>query len=267
MKSNLETLRHSISHLLAAAVLEIFPDAKLAIGPAIENGFYYDFDLPRALAPEDLQEIEKKIKQLAKKNLKFEREDLDAEDAKKLFEKSGQIYKVELIEDLQKDGAKTVSIYKTGNFTDLCAGPHIESTGQIKPDSFKLLKLAGAYWRGDEKNKMLQRIYGAAFETKEELESYLKNIEEAEKRNHRKLGKELELFMISEDVGKGLPLWLPKGAFIRKKIEDYMYAKELERDYKYVYTPVLTNKKLYETSGHLAHYRDDMYNPIDIEGE
>ena len=260
MKSNLETLRHSISHLLAAAVLEIFPDAKLAIGPAIENGFYYDFDLPRALAPEDLQEIEKKMKQLAKKNLKFEREDLDAEDAKKLFEKSGQIYKVELIEDLQKDGAKTVSIYKTGNFTDLCAGPHIESTGQIKPDSFKLLKLAGAYWRGDEKNKMLQRIYGAAFETKEELELYLKNLEEAEKRDHRKLGKELDLFVFSDLVGQGLPLFTPKGTVIidelRKNIESICRQYGFEK----VMTPHLAKIDLYEISGHAKKFSEELFH-------
>ena len=261
MKSNLETLRHSISHLLAAAVLEIFPDAKLAIGPAIENGFYYDFDLPRALAPEDLQEIEKKIKQLAKKNLKFEREDLDAEDAKKLFEKSGQIYKVELIKDLEKEaGAKTVSIYKTGNFTDLCAGPHIESTGQIKPDSFKLLKLAGAYWRGDEKNKMLQRIYGAAFETKEELELYLKNLEEAEKRDHRKLGKELDLFVFSDLVGQGLPLFTPKGTVIidelRKNIESICRQYGFEK----VMTPHLAKIDLYEISGHAKKFSEELFH-------
>ena len=261
MKSNLETLRHSISHLLAAAVLEIFPDAKLAIGPAIENGFYYDFDLPRALAPEDLQEIEKKIKQLAKKNLKFEREDLDAEDAKKLFEKSGQIYKVELIKDLEKEaGAKTVSIYKTGNFTDLCAGPHIDSTGQIKPDSFKLLKLAGAYWRGGEKNKMLQRIYGAAFETKEELELYLKNLEEAEKRDHRKLGKELDLFVFSYLVGQGLPLFTPKGTVIidelRKNIESICRQYGFEK----VMTPHLAKIDLYEISGHAKKFSEELFH-------
>lgn len=255
---NLETLRHSISHILAAAVLEIFPDAKLGIGPAIENGFYYDFDLPRALVPEDLKEIEKKMRQIAKKNLKFEREDLDAQAAKKLFEKSGQIYKIELIEDLQKDGAKTVSIYKTGDFTDLCAGPHIESTAQIKPDSFKLLKLAGAYWRGDEKNKMLQRIYGAAFETKEELEAYLKNLEEAEKRDHRKIGKEQDLFSFHE-VAPGMPFFHPKGMIVYNELKNFWIESQKEFHYDFIQAPSMLDVAMWKQSGHWDHYREDMY--------
>lgn len=264
----LEIIRHSLSHLMAAAVEELWPKVKFAIGPAIENGFYYDFDFgDEKIGEADLVKIEKKISHLIKRNVKFERNEVDINEAIKREKKTGQIYKVELISDLKKDGVKKVSYYKSGDFVDLCRGPHIASSGKIVKGSFKLVKIAGAYWRGDEKNRMLTRIYGLAFGSKSELDNYLKMLEEAEKRDHRKIGKDLELFMISEEVGKGLPLWLPNGAFIRKKLEDYMYEKELERGYKYVYTPVLTHKKLYEISGHLAHYREDMYNPIDIEGE
>lgn len=263
-KDNIESIRHSLAHLTAMAVLDMFPKAKLGIGPTIENGFYYDFELPEQLTPEQLPKLDKKIKEIIKKNIKFEREEITAEKAREIF--ANQPFKLELIDELEKIGAK-ISIYKSGDFIDLCAGPHIESTKEIDPDSFKLTKVAGAYWRGNEKNKMLTRIYGIAFSNKQELDDYLNMMEEAEKRDHRKLGKELELFMISEEVGKGLPLWLPNGAFIRKKLEDYMYQKELGKSYKYVYTPILAHKKLYETSGHLTHYKEDMYSPIDIEGE
>ena len=243
------------------------PEVKLGIGPIIENGFYYDLDFSGAEhspTEEKLPKLENFIRELIKQDIKFEKEEITIDKAKEIF--SDQPFKLELIDELEKAGEK-ISIYKSGNFTDLCAGPHIESTKEIDPNSFKLTKVAGAYWRGSEKNKMLTRIYGVAFSSKQELDDYLKMLEEAEKRDHRKLGKELCLFMISEDVGKGLPLWLPNGAFIRRKLEDYMYQKELENGYKYVYTPILAHKKLYETSGHLAHYKEDMYSPIDIEGE
>jgi len=199
------------------------------------------------------------------KNLPFERQEISHEETVKHFNKANQNYKVEILESEAKDNK--VSIYRTGNFVDLCRGPHVDSTGEIDATSFKLTKIAGAYWRGDEKNKMLQRIYGLAFGNKKELQEYLKMQEEAEKRDHRKIADQMDLFMISEEIGKGLPLWLPKGAFIRKKLEDYMYEIERKNGYSYVYTPVLTHERLYKTSGHLAHYKDDMYSPLDIEGE
>ncbi|HAI74525.1 MAG TPA: threonine--tRNA ligase [Candidatus Moranbacteria bacterium] len=269
---NLEILRHSTAHVLATAVLEMFPEAKFGIGPAIENGFYYDFELPRTLIPEDLAILEEKMRAIIKTNYPFERAEISVEEARKDFEKLGQDYKLELIEDIAKNQLTNkqfnhLTIYKSGPFVDLCSGPHLESTGEINYKALKLTKISGAYWRGDEKNKQLQRIYGVAFETKKELDEYLKMLEEAEKRDHRKLGQELELFMFSEEIGKGLPLWLPKGAFIRKKLEDYMYELERQNGYNFVYTPVLANEKLYNKSGHLAHYKEDMYNPIDIEGE
>jgi threonyl-tRNA synthetase len=205
------------------------------------------------------------MRELIKQNIEFKQREVDYDEAYNLYKHDP--YKTWFIDDLKARGEKKVSFYKSDWFDNLCAGPHVDSTKQINPDAFKLTHLAGAYWRGDEKNKMLTRIYGLAFETKKELEAYLLQREEAEKRDHRKLGKELKLFMISEEVGKGLPLWLPNGAFIRHQLEDYMYKKELAADYKYVYTPVLTHKNLYETSGHLSHYREDMYSPIEIEGE
>ncbi len=276
--TQLETIRHSFSHVLAAAVKELWPAVKLAIGPAIENGFYYDIDFDIAdesridsestrISDADLPKIEERMRQLIAKDLKFERSEAEAEKAAAAEKKSGATYKAELIEDLISAGEKKVSYYTVGGFTDLCAGPHVASTGKLNPDGFKLLKLAGAYWRGDEKNKMLTRIYGVAFETAEELAGHLRILEEAEAHDHRKLGKELELFMISDEIGRGLPLWLPKGAFIRKKLEDYMYERERAAGYDYVYTPILTREELYRKSGHLAHYQDSMYSPIDIEGE
>jgi threonyl-tRNA synthetase len=257
--------RHSLAHILATAVLEMFPEAKFGVGPNIENGFYYDFDLPRTLIPEDLPIIEEKMRKIIKANLPFERREISHEEAVLHFNKAMQKYKVEILATEAKE--PKINVYKTDGFVDLCRGPHIDSTGEIDPESFKLTKIAGAYWRGDEKNKMLQRIYGVAFQNKKELAEYIKMQEEAEKRDHRKLTEQLDLFMISEEVGKGLPLWLPKGAFIRKKLEDYMYEIERKNGYSFVYTPVLTHEKLYKTSGHLTHYKDDMYNPIDIEGE
>ncbi|MFA6193928.1 MAG: threonine--tRNA ligase [Parcubacteria group bacterium] len=265
----IEILRHSLSHVLAAAVFEMFPDAQFGIGPNIENGFYYDFDLPRTLIPEDLAILEEKMRLIISKNFKFEKGNVSIDDAVKKFKKLKQPYKIELIKDIKKGNpkSKTVSAYKTGNFIDLCAGPHIDSTGEISPKAFKLTKISGAYWKGDERNKMLQRIYGVAFATDKELRQYLAMMAEAEKRDHRKIGRDLKLFMISDEVGKGLPLWLPNGAYIRKKLEDYMYELEKQNGYDFVYTPVLAHENLYKKSGHLAHYKDDMYNPIDIEGE
>lgn len=265
--NHLEILRHSVSHILATAVLEMFPDARFAIGPAIENGFYYDFDLPRTLIPEDLPILEEKMRKIIKANYPFEKAEISIEKALKKFKELKQNYKVELIKDLEKNGEKKVSVYKSGPFVDLCSGPHLDSTGEVPNDSFKLIKISGAYWKGDEKNKMLQRIYGTAFENKKELDNHLKILAEAEKRDHRKLSKQLGFFMISDEVGKGLPLWLPKGAFIRKKLEDYMYALERKNGYDFVYTPILAHENLYKKSGHLAHYKKDMYNPIEIEGE
>lgn len=271
-KSSIEIMRHSAAHVLAAAVLELFPGAKFGVGPAVEGGFYYDIDPGRTITAADLPKIESRMRDIVKRNLSFEKTEVSRDEAIKIFGDLKQPYKVELLrEGTVGEGRKMesigdrVSIYKTGKFTDLCRGPHVPTTKSV--GVFKLTTVAGAYWRGDETKPMLQRIYGVAFATQQELDEYLKMLEEAEKRDHRKLAKELELFMISEEVGKGLPLWLPNGAFIRRKLEDYMYEKELERNYRYVYTPVLTHKKLYETSGHLAHYRDDMYSPIDIEGE
>jgi len=261
----IEIKRHSLAHILATAVLDMFPEAKFGLGPNIENGFYYDFDLPRTLIPEDLPLLEEKMRKIINKNLLFEREEITHENAVIHFNKANQNYKVEILESEAKD--PKVTIYKTGSFVDLCRGPHLDSTGEIDAASFKLVKIAGAYWRGDEKNKMLQRIYGLAFHDKKELLEYVKSQEEAEKRDHRKLAEQLDLFMISEEVGKGLPLWLPKGAFIRKKLEDYMYKLERKNGYSYVYTPILTHEKLYKTSGHLTHYKNDMYSPLDIEGE
>ncbi|MCK6462255.1 MAG: threonine--tRNA ligase [Candidatus Pacebacteria bacterium] len=263
----LEKIRHSLAHLMAAVITGKHPEVKLGIGPTIENGFYYDFDfsaVDHSPTEEKLPILEGFVKELIKQDIKFEKEEISAKKAREIF--ADQPFKLELIDELEKSGQK-ISIYKSGNLVDLCAGPHVNSSKEINPDAFRLTKVAGAYWKGSEKNKMLTRIYGVAFETKEELDAYLKMMEEAEKRDHRKLGKELELFMISEEVGKGLPLWLPNGAFIRRKMEDYMYQKELEKGYKYVYTPILAHKKLYETSGHLAHYKEDMYSPLDIEGE
>ncbi|HFC76765.1 MAG TPA: threonine--tRNA ligase [Candidatus Moranbacteria bacterium] len=268
-KENLknEILKHSTAHILATAVLEMFPEAKFGIGPAIEDGFYYDFDLPRTLIPEDLEILEEKMRDIIKKDESFERKEISIDEALEHFKKLKQDYKVEIIKDLKNKDETIVSIYKTGEFVDLCRGPHIESTRKINPQGFKLTKISGAYWKGDEKNQQMQRIYGVVFNNKKELKKYLHQQEEVKKRDHRKLGEELNLFMISEEVGKGLPLWLPNGAFVRKKLEDYMYKIEKKNGYDFVYTPILANEKLYQQSGHLAHYKDDMYNPIDIEGE
>lgn len=264
-ETSLETKRHSLAHLLAAAVKELWPDAKLAIGPAIDNGFYYDIDFGETrIGDGDLKEIEKKMAHLAKQNLKFERHEEKSAEARQAAEKAGETYKAELISELEKAGEKTVSYYTVGKFSDLCRGPHIENTKEIKPGSFKLDKLAGAYWRGDEKNRMLTRIYGLAFATKEELDDYLRLLAEAEKRDHRKLGKELDLFHIDEMVGLGLPLWHPKGAKLWRLVEDFWYREHERAGYDLVRSPHIGNKLLWETSGHWGFYNESMYPPIEI---
>lgn len=263
--AKIENTRHSLSHLLAAVVLKKFPDVKLGIGPVIENGFYYDFLLPRSLAPEDLKDFEKEIKKLISQKLSFTIKKITIAEAKKIFK--DQPFKLELINEYTRE-KRPLSIYKTGDvFIDLCAGGHVKNSGEINADSFKLTSIAGAYWRGDEKNPQLQRIYGVAFESKKELEEYLKMMEEAEQCDHRVLNDRLEFFMISEEVGKGLPLWLPKGYEILHKLEDYMYNIEKRNGYFHVLTPILAREDLYKKSGHLVHYKDDMYAPITIENK
>ncbi|HOG22801.1 MAG TPA: threonine--tRNA ligase [Flexilinea sp.] len=272
--SELYKIRHSTAHIMAEAVLEKFPEGKVAIGPAIADGFYYDFDLPRALTPEDLEEIEHRMKKIIKGNHPFIKEVISAEEAKKIF--ADQPYKIELIEGLEKggmdeDGNPTdekpeISIYKQDKFVDLCRGPHVSNTSEINPNAIKLLNVSGAYWRGDEKRPMLQRIYGTAWETEAELKDYLWKQEEAKKRDHRKLGKELDLFSVSDEVGQGLILWHPKGAKVRKLIENYWSEEHEKWGYDFVYTPHIGKSQLWETSGHLGFYSENMYSPIDIEG-
>ncbi len=260
--TNLETLRHSTSHVLAQAVKELWPEAKLGIGPAIEEGFYYDFDKPTPFVPEDLAKIESKMAEIIKKDYKFERQELKKEAALALFDGMGEKYKVELIKDIPDE---KVATYKDGGFIDLCRGPHVESTGRIK--AFKLLSIAGAYWKGSEKNPMLQRIYGTAFESRKDLDEHLKLLEEAKLRDHRKLGRELGLFSIEEEWGPGLVLWHPKGALIRKIIEDFWRDEHLKSGYEFVYTPHIGRMDLWKTSGHLEFYKEYMYSPVEIENQ
>ncbi|MGD9394280.1 MAG: threonine--tRNA ligase [Dehalococcoidia bacterium] len=256
----LETMRHSASHVLAEAVLFMFPDAKFGIGPATHDGFYYDFELPRPLTPEDLPVIEAKMKELVKANLPFTREEMSKKDARSLFAK--QPYKLELIEEIEDE---KVGVYRQGSFVDLCRGPHVASTKEVK--AFKLVSIAGAYWRGDEHNPMLQRVYGVAFETKDALNEYLKNLEEAAKRDHRKLGRELDLFSIHEEAGPGLVHWHPKGSMIRHVIEDFWKEEHFKRGYELLYTPHIGKLDLWKTSGHWDFYRENMYDPINVEGQ
>ena len=255
-----ETKRHSLSHILAAAVQELFPGTKFGIGPAIENGFYYDFNLPESLSPKDLPKIEEKMKELIKKNIVFKKKVVSKREAKKLFK--DQLYKLELINEARGK----ISIYESGDFVDLCKGPHVRSTKQINPEGFCLTKIAGAYWKGSEKKPMLTRIYGIAFESKGKLEDYLKLQEEAEERDHRKLGKKLDLFQISEEVGPGLVIWHPKLSVVREEIENYWKKEHKKRGYQYIYSPHIGKKALWEKSGHWKFYRDMMYSPMDIEG-
>ena len=258
----IETIRHSLAHILAYAVQELFSETKFGIGPAIENGFYYDFDLLSSLTPEDLPKIEKKMKELIKKDIKFKKKLVSKSEAKKIFK--NQPYKLELIDELKE---KQVTIYESEAFVALCKGPHIKSTKETPTDSFKLTKIAGAYWRGKERNRMLTRIYGLAFKTKKELNKYLLKETEAEKRDHRLLGQKLNLFQVNEDIGAGLILWPPKGAILRKTIEDYLYKELTLQDYQWVVTPHIGKLDLWKTSGHWKLYRENMYSPIDVENE
>ena len=256
-KGGQHTLRHTASHILAQAVKRLWPEAKLAIGPAIDKGFYYDIDMEHVLTPEDLGKLETEMARIVKENLPIEKEIMSRQEALKFFEEKGEDYKVELIAALPEDAI--ISCYKQGDFTDLCAGPHVASTGKVK--AFKLQSIAGAYWRGDEKNKMLQRIYGTAFEKKDELDAYLHMLEEAAKRDHRKLGKELGLFVLKEE-GPGFPFFLPKGMAVRNALENFWREVHHDFDYDEIRTPIILNKQLWETSGHWDHYRENMYTTI-----
>lgn len=252
---------HSTSHLMAQAVKRLYPNVKVAIGPAIDEGFYYDFDIENPFTADDLVKIEAEMAKIVKENIPVERVEMTRDDAISLFKKGGEIYKVELLEGIEG----TATFYKQGDFIDLCRGPHVVSTGQI--GAFKLLKNAGAYWRGDEKNKMLARIYGISFPDKKELDEYIRIQEEAKERDHRKLGKELDLFETSSDIGAGLILWTPKGGKIRTLIEDFWRAEHYKNGYEQIFTPHIGRAHLWETSGHLSFYKDGMYSPMDIDGE
>ncbi len=263
----IEILRHSLSHVLAAAVFEMFPDARFGIGPAIENGFYYDFDLPRTLIPEDLEILEEKMQAIIKANFKFEKASLSIAEALKDFKKAKQLLKIELIKDIAKNdkNIKKVSIFRTGKFVDLCSGPHIDSTGEISLKAFKLTKISGAYWKGDEKNKMLQRIYGVAFENPKELRQYLAMIQEAEKRDHKKLGREFDLFSFHEE-SQGSAFWHPKGMAVWNELENF--GKGLRKKYGFleIQTPIIAKDSLWKISGHWDHYKDSMFS-IKTENE
>jgi threonyl-tRNA synthetase len=275
-EDKLYRLRHSTAHVMAEAVLELFPEGKLAFGPPIENGFYYDFDLPRPLTPEDLEEVEKRMKEIIQGDYRFEHHDVSVAVAKRVF--ADQPYKIDQIEKLAsgeedehgESGAEAVdslSIYSHHTFTDLCRGPHLERTGQIPDDAFKLLNVAGAYWRGDENQPMLQRIYGTVWESHDELEEYLWRLEEAARRDHRKLGKQLDLFSVQEEGGPGLISWHPKGARIRRIIEEFWYEEHDRGGYEILFTPHIGKAELWSISGHLENYRESMFSPMDVEGQ
>jgi threonyl-tRNA synthetase len=261
--TDLETLRHSTAHLMAQAVCELFPGTKLAIGPPIEDGFYYDVDPPQPITGDDLPRIEERMREIAARDLPIERIELPRIDALKLVRELGQDYKVQIIEEIPEE--ETISFYRQGDFIDLCRGPHVERTSQIK--HFKLLSIAGAYWRGDARNKMLTRLYGTAWFTEEELQDYLQRMEEAKRRDHRKLGRELGIFLISPEVGSGLPLWLPKGAILRDTLETFLKKEQLKRGYLPVVTPHIGKLDLYKTSGHWYKYQESMFHPIQVEDE
>jgi threonyl-tRNA synthetase len=273
--SDLYRIRHSAAHVMAQAVVEMFPEAKYTIGPPVEDGFYYDFELPRPLQPEDLEAIEKRMRQIIAGDHPFVRKVVQADDARQIFK--DQPYKLELIDGLEQGGfdeygnslavKPEISIYTHDTFVDLCRGPHVENTKQINPAAVKLMSVAGAYWRGDERNRMLQRIYGTAWHTPQELEEYLWRLEEAKRRDHRKLGRELDLFSVSEDVGPGLILWHPKGGMVRKLAEDYCRLEHEKGGYQFVYSPHIGRAHLWETSGHLGWYKENMYAPLEIEGQ
>lgn len=254
-----------MAHLLGAAIKKIYPNALFAIGPAIENGFYYDLDLGNEkVSVDDLDRIEREMRSIAKRAFAIERSERPIDEAIEYEKKRGQIYKVEILEDLKAEGEKTVSYYTLGEFDDVCKGPHLEKMTEKYMPLFKLTKVAGAYWKGDEKNKMLARIYGVAFESKEELDTYLENLKEAEKRDHRRLGKSMDLFHIDEKVGLGLPLWHPKGAILWRLVEDFWYQEHLKSGYDLVRTPHIGNRELWETSGHWGFYNDSMYPPLEV---
>jgi threonyl-tRNA synthetase len=275
VESELYRIRHSAAHVMAEAVLEMFPDAKIAIGPPIEEGFYYDFDLPRNLTPEDLEAIEKRMREIIGGDFEFRKQVISADEARQIF--ADQPYKLELIDGLERGGLDEygeplvekpeISTYTQDTFTDLCRGPHVDRTGKINPDAVKLLQVAGAYWRGDENNPMLQRIYGTAWKSADELEQYLWKLDEARKRDHRRLGRELDLFSVSEEVGPGLILWHPKGGMVRRIAEEYCRVKHEQGGYEFVYSPHIGKSQLWETSGHLEWFRENMYSPLDIEGQ
>ena len=273
-ESQLYKIRHSAAHIMAQAVLEMFPDAKYTIGPPIENGFYYDFDLPRNLTPEDLEQIEKRMRQIVQRKHEFKKKVISADQAREVFK--DQPYKIELIDGLEKGGLDEygnplkekpeISIYQHDTFTDLCRGPHVNNTKEVKQDAFKLMSIAGAYWRGDENNKMLQRIYGTAWENAQQLKDYLWQLEEAKKRDHRKLGKDLEIFIFDDEVGPGLPLWLPNGGVMIEELEKLAKEMEDKAGYVRVKTPHLTKEDLFIRSGHLPYYAESMYPPMELEG-
>src|SRR5271154_5337199 len=256
-----QVFRHSAAHLLAAAVLELYPDVKLGVGPPIENGFFYEFVREQPFTPEDLEKIEAKMREIAARDVPNERKLIPKPEALELYRKSNQEFKCELVEE--KAVEPMVSFYTTGKFIDFCRGPHIPSTGRIK--AFKLMNVAGAYWKGQEGNPQMQRIYAACFVDQKDLDEYLHRLEEAKRRDHRRLGAELDLFSISDLVGAGLPLWLPKGATIRRLLEDYILEKERRAGYQHVYSPDLAKVDLYVRSGHWAHYHEDMFPPMDLE--
>ncbi len=261
-KEGLEVLRHSASHIMAQAVKSLYANVKVAIGPAIEDGFYYDFDTEKPFTPEDLDRIEARMRDIIKENLPFKGEVLSKADAVKMFSSMGETYKEEIISGIE---APSVSVYRQGDFVDLCRGPHLPSTGYVK--AFKLTGTAGAYWRGSEKNKMLQRIYGTAFASKKELAEYLARIEEAKKRDHRKLGRELDLFSTSEDIGAGLVLWHPNGSTVRGIIEDFWKGEHARGGYGIIYTPHIAVVDLWKKSGHWDFYRENLFSPMDVEGQ
>lgn len=273
--SKLYRVRHSTAHVMAQAVLEIFPTAKIAIGPPVQDGFYYDFDLPRTLTPEDLDQIENRMKEIIKNHHVFEKKVVSIGEAREEFKE--QPYKLELLDGLEQDGfdedgnpveeVPEISLYTSDTFTDLCRGPHVNHMGQINPKAFKLMKIAGAYWRGDEKRPMLQRIYGTAWTNPKDLKAYIWKLDEAKKRDHRRIGKDLDLFSISDEVGSGLVLWHPKLGLMRKIAERFCDDEHLKSGYEFVYSPHIGKASLWETSGHLGFYKDNMYSPIDVEGQ
>jgi len=260
-ESDLSTLRHSASHVMAHAVRNLFPGAKIAIGPSIEDGFYYDFDVQQPFTPEDLERISAEMERIIAGKTPFVRKEVSRDEALSMF--ADEPYKVELIRELPE--GETISVYEENGFVDLCRGPHVADTGQVK--AFKLLSVAGAYWRGDERNAMLQRIYGTAFPSRQELDEYVERLAEAERRDHRKLGRELDLFSLQEEAGPGLVFWHPKGALVRKIIEDYWRNEHLSNGYELVMTPHIARQELWRTSGHLDFFTENMYEPMDVEGQ